>query len=136
VAQRLNVNGVPLLDLGGTLGGLPYGSPIVDSSGKVVGLVQAQSTTDSYSVDLAELDNGDPTQFCVGDAVGQTSTICPQNGAAELFQSDGPPQVCNGVTSAPPFTVCTSQPGVGGEPTQSTATTTTSAPPTPAPTTG
>lgn len=110
VAKLLTTNDVRQLKIPIKLVGADWGGPIVNTSNQVVGVTQWGSTTvaDLLSVDLASLTAGDPTQFCFGDAAGQSSTICPGLGASStaLLGRDTAPELCGTTVSDPPFSVC------------------------------
>jgi len=102
-------DGTPQLEMHVPVASGHGGGPIVDADGRVVGIAQTWDNDINavYSVDLAQLTNGDPSQFCFALAAGSNSTICGTSQTqATLFGEDGSPQVCGTKAENPPFTYC------------------------------
>jgi hypothetical protein len=134
VVHRLVESGVQVLEVKGATNDVTGGDPIVNAKGNVVGLVQFGRQDDAFSVDIPRLTGGDATQFCVGDAAGQPSTVCSGHPpSASVLSRDRAPRICGGLAAVGPFTVCqgdTSEapvnlldPAQSGGPTQTTTTT-------------
>ena len=89
------------------------GGPIINANNEVVGIAQVWSSNDTsvvWSVDLPSIIEGTPSQLCFGEAVGQSSTICPAGAGprSTLLARDAAPEVCGAYAADPPFTICAS----------------------------
>jgi hypothetical protein len=107
VTGHESLSGVSVLETQGDADAIDEGEPILNANNKVVSVAQWREGATSLSVDLPDIADGNPTQFCFGEAARIASTICPSGGRTPtLLSRASPPPVCGGTAATPPFTTC------------------------------